>query len=97
MAMTEFAHAAALWLLLTGAIAMLRVLRGPSPADRMLTVQLWGTNGIALALLLGYSEGLSAAADVALVLAVLAVVALAAFVRRLWGAGGGDAGRERRP
>lgn len=88
--MAEFATAAAAFLLLTVALATVRVLRGPSPADRMLAVQLFGTNGIAITLLLSLDSGMSGALDVALVLAVLAVVAVVAFVRRLWGVG--DAG-----
>ncbi|MBZ5715676.1 monovalent cation/H+ antiporter complex subunit F [Nannocystis pusilla] len=71
-----------LLLLLTLVAGLVRVLRGPTPADRMLAAQLFGTTGVAILLLL--EEALEAAAliDVALVVALLAAVALVAFVRR---------------
>lgn len=71
-----------LLLLLTLVAGLVRVLRGPTPADRMLAAQLFGTTGVAILLLL--EEALEAAAliDVALVVALLAAVALVAFVQR---------------
>ncbi len=62
---------------------LLRVLLGPTPADRMIAGQLLGTTGVAAVLLLGEVVSLPAARDVALVLAVLAAVATLAFYR-LW-------------
>jgi multicomponent Na+:H+ antiporter subunit F len=48
----------------------------------MLSVQLLGTGGVALLLMMAVSLGTSALVDVALVLALLAVVAAAALTRR---------------
>ncbi|MTW18398.1 multiple resistance and pH regulation protein F [Rhodoplanes serenus] len=61
------------------ALGLVRVLRGPGDADRMMAAQLIGTCGIAALLLIGVIGGTSAAIDVALVLALLATFAAAAF------------------
>ncbi|HET6521320.1 MAG TPA: monovalent cation/H+ antiporter complex subunit F [Geminicoccaceae bacterium] len=79
--MAEFHLAVALFLLLNVAAGLVRVLRGPTPVDRMLAAQLLGTTGVALLLLLAEATGQPAARDVALVLALLAAVAAVAFVR----------------
>lgn len=68
-------------LLLTMAAAFVRVLRGPSPADRMTGAQLVGTGGVAITLILAAAAGEPAAIDVALVLALLAAFATVAFVK----------------
>lgn len=82
--MNEFYVGVATFLLLNILIGLLRILRGPTPADRMLTAQLFGTTGVAILLLL--AQGLSAPAlrDVALVLALLSALAAVAFVVRAW-------------
>jgi multicomponent Na+:H+ antiporter subunit F len=67
------------------ALGLLRVLRGPSSADRMMAAQLIGSGGVAVLLLLSAAAGLPAIADVALMLAILAVFASVGFVN--WGAG----------
>jgi multicomponent Na+:H+ antiporter subunit F len=72
----------ALLLLLTLVLGLLRALRGPGLQDRMLSVQLLGTGGVALLLLLAFMLRQSALIDVALVLALLAVMAAAALTRR---------------
>lgn len=69
-----------LLLLLTG---LLRIWRGPAPADRMLASQLFGTTGVALLLVLAELQAQPALRDVALVLALLAVLATVAFVTRV--------------
>ena len=69
-------------LLLTLGAGLLRALRGPSLADRMLAVQLLGTGGVALLLLLSALLQTPALLEVALVLALLAAVAAAALTRR---------------
>lgn len=74
----------ALVLLLSVMAGMIRILRGPTPADRMLAAQLFGTTGVAIVLLLSHGLNLPALYDVALVLALLAAVAILAFVRRAW-------------
>jgi multicomponent Na+:H+ antiporter subunit F len=62
-----------------------RVVRGPTPGDRVLAPQLFGTTGIAI--LLVAAEWLEAPSlrDVALLLALLAVVTTSAFTLQVWG------------
>ena len=79
--MAEFHLAVALILLLTVVAGLVRILLGPTPADRMLAAQLIGTSGIAVLLLLAEATGQPAARDVALILALLAALATVAFVR----------------
>lgn len=60
-----------------------RIWRGPEAADRMLAAQLFGTTGVAIVLLLSAAmPNTQGILDVALVLALLAAVAMIAFVRR---------------
>ena len=72
---------ALLWLLLLLVGAMVRVLRGPTEADRMMTAQLFGTIAVAILAILGVGAGRPALLDVALVFALLAAVTAVAFVR----------------
>ena len=79
---------AALWLaaggvLATIALGLVRVERGPANGDRMLAAQLLGTGAVAVLLLLAGAADAPALLDVALVLALLASVAGAVFVRRI--------------
>jgi multicomponent Na+:H+ antiporter subunit F len=76
---------AALILLGTLALGMLRVLLGPSAADRMIAAQLIGSSGVGILLLLAPALSVPALIDVALVLALLAAVTVAAFVGRYKG------------
>ncbi len=85
--MAEFHLGVALFLLLNLAAGLVRVLRGPTPAYRMLAAQLLGTTGVAVMLLLAEATGEPAARDVALVLALLASLAAIAFVREFRGSG----------
>jgi multicomponent Na+:H+ antiporter subunit F len=80
--MTEFLTACLGFILATLAIGLVRVLRGPGDADRMMAAQLIGTGGIAALLLLGVVSGMPAAVDVALTLALLATFAAVAFVKK---------------
>ena len=73
---------AALILLGILALGMVRVLLGPSAADRMVAAQLIGSTGVGILLLLAPALSLPALVDVALVLALLAAVTIAAFVGR---------------
>lgn len=77
--MAEFLIAAALCLLLVVAAGLARLLRGPSTADRIMAVQLLGTGGCAISLLLAIGMGYDAILDVALTLALLAAFAVAAL------------------
>lgn len=70
-------------LLLTLLLGLWRVLRGPGQVDRLLVVQLFGTCGTALLLVLAHWQGLAALRDAALVLALLAAMASAALVQLL--------------
>ena len=78
--MTEFLFAAALFVPGTVALGLIRVLRGPEDAERMLAAQLLGTGGVASLLLLGVANGGKAVGDLALLLALLAAFASVAFV-----------------
>lgn len=88
--MSAFFLALAAILLVTVAGALVRVLRGPAPADRMMGAQLVGTGGVATALLLAAATDAPAAIDVALVLALLAAFAAIAFVKAASADGLGD-------
>ena len=68
--MAEFLLAAAGFVLAMVALGLVRILRGPSDADRIMAAQLLGTGGIAALLLLAAATGVPAAVDVALVLAL---------------------------
>lgn len=80
--MSGFALGAAVALLLTLVAGMVRVVRGPTAADRMLAAQLFGTTGVAVLLLLALAGGGSALLDVALVFALLGAVLGVAFARQ---------------
>ncbi len=68
-------------LVLTVLAGLWRILKGPSQADRMLSVQLFGTTGAAVLLLLSHSVDQPAFRDAAVVLALLAAVVSAALVQ----------------
>lgn len=74
--------ATAVFLLLTLAGGLVRVLRGPTATDRMLAAHLVGTTGVAILLLLAEAHAAPALRDAALLLALLAVLAVVAFVHR---------------
>jgi multicomponent Na+:H+ antiporter subunit F len=77
---TEFLLGAAVFVLATVALGLVRILRGPSDADRLLAAQLLGTGGVAALLLFGVATAEAAAADLALVLTLLAAFATVGFV-----------------
>ena len=79
--MNDFLLVAAGFLLLTVALGLVRIVRGPADADRIMSAQLIGTGGVAVLLLAGSAERVPAAIDVALILAVLAAFASVAFVK----------------
>jgi multicomponent Na+:H+ antiporter subunit F len=74
----------AAFLALNVAAGLVRVARGPSPADRMLVAQLFGTTGVAILLVLAEAMEAPELRTVALVFALLAVVISVAFVKRGW-------------
>lgn len=71
-----------LLLLLSIALGLIRALRGPTLQDRMLAVQLVGTGGVAVLLMLSALLQTPALLDVSLILALLAAVTVAALTRR---------------
>jgi multicomponent Na+:H+ antiporter subunit F len=79
--MSEFLLAAAGCVLAMVAIGLIRVLRGPADADRLMAAQLLGSGGIAALLLGGAAIGDGAVVDVSLTLALLAAFASIAFVK----------------
>lgn len=85
--MTEALIILALAILLSLLAGLVRVIRGPSQHDRMLAAQLFGTGAVALLLILSQAMALPALIDVAIVFAILAAVAVVAFIRM---AEGGD-------
>jgi multicomponent Na+:H+ antiporter subunit F len=81
--MNEPLLAAAGLIVLTVAVGLIRILRGPDDVDRLMAVQLLGTGGIAALLLTAYATGVPGVDDVALGLALLAAFATMAFVNLL--------------
>ena len=77
--MTELLLFSATGLMLSLFLGLLRVLLGPSAGDRMLATQLIGTAGVGILLPLSLLLDQPALIDVALLLALLAAVAAAAF------------------
>ncbi|MEW8340202.1 MAG: monovalent cation/H+ antiporter complex subunit F [Candidatus Thiodiazotropha taylori] len=69
-------------LLLSLVLGMVRALKGPTLEDRLLSILLLGTGGVAVLLLLSVSMQLTALLDVGLVLVLLAAVVAAAMTRR---------------
>ena len=90
--MSSFYLGVALFLLLTLGGGLVRILRGPAPADRMLAAQLFGTTGVAILLVLAAATETRALRDVALAFALLGPVNAVVFVswiRRREGEEGG--------
>jgi multicomponent Na+:H+ antiporter subunit F len=79
--MADFLTAAAIFVLAIVAAALLRILLGPSTADRLMAAQLLGTGGIATLLLVGQAIPMPGIVDVASVLALLAAFVSVAFVK----------------
>lgn len=78
--MADFFVTTSCFVLAMVAIGLIRILRGPAKEDRMMAAQLLGTGGVAALLLWAMAAKVPAMVDVALVLALLAVFASAAFV-----------------
>ncbi|HLV25801.1 MAG TPA: K+/H+ antiporter subunit F [Gemmatimonadales bacterium] len=60
-----------------------RIVRGPSPMDRVLAIDTTYVNGVALVVLLGISLGSAIVFEVAMVIAMLGFVSTVAFARYL--------------
>jgi multicomponent Na+:H+ antiporter subunit F len=70
-------------IVLTVAVGLARILRGPTDVERLMAVQLLGTGGIAALLLIAYATNVPGVEDVALGLALLAPFATIAFINLL--------------
>ena len=79
--MDVFLYGLALFLLVNLGAGLVRVWRGPTRGDRMLAAQLFGTTGVGVLVVLAEAQSAPALRDVALVFALLAALATAAFVR----------------
>jgi multicomponent Na+:H+ antiporter subunit F len=79
--MHMFFLAMACFLLVTMLVGLIRVFRGPGAEDRLAAMQLFGTTGVAVLLLLAAAFDSSALRNTALVFALLTVLAVVAFVR----------------
>lgn len=79
--MQTFYLGVACFLLLTMIVGLFRVFTGPRQEDRLVAVQLFGTTGVAVLLLLAAILDAPAVRSAAMVFAVLAVLAVVAFVR----------------
>ena len=82
--MTMFYLVIALVLLVSLGGGMYQVARGPTPGDRFLVIQLFGTTAVAVLILMGEAMHDPALVDIALVLALLAAITMVAFARRTW-------------
>jgi multicomponent Na+:H+ antiporter subunit F len=72
------------------ALGLVRILRGPGDADRIMAAQLLGTGGTAVLLLMSEAMSLPAAVNVALSLALLAAFVSVAFVKGVIGSETGE-------
>jgi multicomponent Na+:H+ antiporter subunit F len=79
--MADFLLAVATIVVAAVAAGLVRIVRGPSDADRMMAAQLLGSGGIAALLLVAVALDAAAVVDVALVFALLAACASVAFVK----------------
>lgn len=79
--MTAAWHFIAALILISMAAGLALIARGPTAGDRLLAVQLAGTAGVAILLILAAATGVSALLDIALVYALLSSGLLIAFVK----------------
>jgi len=77
--MTTFYLTIAFILLAALCGGMYQVVRGPTPGDRMLAGQLFGTVAVAVLILIDRVSSTAALVDVALVLALLSAITVVAF------------------
>ena len=77
--MSEILMTSAIVIMLSLLLGLIRVLIGPGTANRMMATLLIGTSGVGLLLVLSQILEQPALIDVALILALLAAVAAAAF------------------
>ncbi|MFZ0256078.1 MAG: monovalent cation/H+ antiporter complex subunit F [Gammaproteobacteria bacterium] len=80
--MAGFLSLSAIVLALSLSLGLVRVFRGPSMEDRLMSAQLVGTTGVGMLLLFATLLDMPSSIDVALVLALLAAVSVAALTRQ---------------
>lgn len=85
--MNDFLLLATLFVVLTIIAGLLRAVRGPTRVDRLTAVQLFGSGGVAILMLLADAGDAPGLRVVALVFALLSAVMTVAFVKRAWIAG----------
>lgn len=78
--MTMYLGLIAVLLLTTLLVGLIRVIRGPEPAARLMAGQLLGTTAVAILLVLSQISRQRAFLDAAMVFVILAAVALVAFL-----------------
>ncbi len=79
--MENFYLGVACFLFLTMFVGLVRVFLGPQQEDRLVAVQLFGTTGVAILLLLAHAFDAPSVRNAALLFTLLAVLAVVAFVR----------------
>jgi multicomponent Na+:H+ antiporter subunit F len=94
--MSEWYLGLEVFLVLNLIVGLFRIRRGPTPADSMLAIQLFGTTAVAILVLFAQALNRPALRDVALVFALLAAVSTVAFIRRVW-SGAADEDTEENP
>ncbi len=82
--MTAIGYLLAIFLLGNLAAGLLGVFRGRVAPAWMLGLQIFGTTGTAILLLLAELQRQPALRDVALVCALLAAITMVAYVQRIW-------------
>lgn len=80
--MSAFLGIALIVLVLSLCIGLVRIFRGPTIEDRIMSMQLMGTTGVGILLILGLLMDMPASLDIALVLAMLAAISVVALTRR---------------
>jgi multicomponent Na+:H+ antiporter subunit F len=80
--MTRFFVIISVFLLANILVGLIRLMRGPGNADRMLAVQLFGTTGVAILLILGTILEEPVVYNVSLIFVLLATLAILTFKKR---------------
>lgn len=80
MTLSDVPFILAFLLLLSMVVGLARIFQGPTPADRLLAVQLSGTGSAAILIALSAAGDMGALLDVALVVALLAAATQIAYV-----------------
>jgi len=83
----------AVFLFLNILAGLVRVLRGPTPEDRLAASMLFGSTGVALLLVIAQALGEPAIRDVALIFVLLAVVVTVVFGQSMGAERAEDGGR----